>query len=75
MVQFRENTSIKFQLLSYFIDTVIVDKKLILYLRTENNECLSFASGYIYLQPIWHSILMNKNTKRYIFHTYVKNCP
>ena len=45
MVHLRENTSIKFQLLSYCIDTDIVDKELILYLRTENNECLSFASG------------------------------
>ena len=35
MVQFRENISIKFQLLSYFIDTVIVNKELILYLPTE----------------------------------------
>ena len=35
MVQFRENTSIKFQLLSYFIDTVIVDKEFIFCFRTE----------------------------------------
>ena len=29
---FRENTFIRFQLLSHFIDTVIIDKEIIFYL-------------------------------------------
>ena len=43
MVQFRENTFIKFQLLSYLTDTIIFDKELILS-KHRNNEFLFFAS-------------------------------